>query len=664
MKKILLALMIVVFFVMLYSPNLNFGENHRSTVLGLSNAPVITLTSPNGGEVWHTGETHNITWTTATAGNYVSISYSIDSGANWALITCVSNTGSYSWHIPDGINTTHARIMVRKVSGCSGIVALYGSDTSNSDFAITPPAPVITLTSPNGGEVWHTGETHNITWTTATAGNYVSISYSIDSGVNWALITCVSNTGSYSWHIPDGINTTHARIMVRKVSGCSGIVALYGSDTSNSDFAITPPGVPPVAPSGLNATAASCNRIDLTWNDNSNNEDGFKIERKEVAGSYTEVGIVGANITEYSDTTVSPEKTYYYRIRAYNGYGNSDYSNETNITTPPCGTSPSAPTNLNASVISSSEINLIWIDNSDNEDGFKIERKESGGTYSEIKTLLAGTTSYSDTGLNPNTTYYYRVRAFNSYGISSYSNEANATTMQAGNPPTAPTNLFASATSKSEISLSWSDISDNEDGFKVERKVQGETYAEIKILSANTNSYSDTGLNPDTKYYYRIRAYNGYGNSDYSNEANATTLKEAIPPPEKIIIRLYIDKTTYYVNDELKEMDAAPIIKESRTLLPIRYVAEALGAVVQWDAVERKVTITLKETTIELWIDKNTALVNGEYKLIDSTNPKVVPIIIPPGRTMLPIRFIAENLGCRVDWDATLREVKITYPAP
>ena len=147
-----------------------------------------------------------------------------------------------------------------------------------------------------------------------------------------------------------------------------------------------------------------------------------------------------------------------------------------------------------------------------------------------------------------------------------------------------------------------------------------------------------------------------------------TASKEVIPPPppspppsQQIIIRLYIDKTTYYVNDDKKEMDVAPIIKESRTLLPIRYVAEALGALVQWDAIERKVTITFKGTTIELWIDKNTALVNGEYKLIDQTNPKVVPIIIPPGRTMLPIRFIAENLGCTVDWDATLREVKITY---
>ena len=109
-------------------------------------------------------------------------------------------------------------------------------------------------------------------------------------------------------------------------------------------------------------------------------------------------------------------------------------------------------------------------------------------------------------------------------------------------------------------------------------------------------------------------------------------------------------------------MDVAPIIREGRTLLPIRYVAEALGAEVGWNGKEQKVTITFKGTTIELWIGKNTARVNGEYKLIDPTNPNVRPIVIPPGRTMLPIRFIAENLGCKVDWDPKLREVKITYP--
>ena len=133
------------------------------------------------------------------------------------------------------------------------------------------------------------------------------------------------------------------------------------------------------------------------------------------------------------------------------------------------------------------------------------------------------------------------------------------------------------------------------------------------------------------------------------------------PKDETIIIKFYIGKTTYYVNDELMTMDVAPIILEGRTLLPIRYVAETLGATVEWEQKEQKVTIRFKETIIELWIGNNTARVNGEYKFIDSANINVKPITIPPGRTMLPIRFIAENLGCKVDWNPELKEVKVTY---
>lgn len=91
---------------------------------------------------------------------------------------------------------------------------------------------------------------------------------------------------------------------------------------------------------------------------------------------------------------------------------------------------PDAPSGLSATPISSSEINLAWTDNATNEQGYKIERKLGvGGTYAEIATVGAGVTSYSDTGLAPDTTYYYRVRAYNAGGDSGYSNEANATTL-------------------------------------------------------------------------------------------------------------------------------------------------------------------------------------------------------------------------------------------
>ena len=86
--------------------------------------------------------------------------------------------------------------------------------------------------------------------------------------------------------------------------------------------------------------------------------------------------------------------------------------------------------------------------------------------------------SYSHTGLNPNTTYFYRVRATNAGGDSAYSNEANATTPNAA--PAAPSALAATALSTTQINLTWSDNSANETGFKIERKTgSGGTYAQI-----------------------------------------------------------------------------------------------------------------------------------------------------------------------------------------
>jgi len=182
-------------------------------------------------------------------------------------------------------------------------------------------------------------------------------------------------------------------------------------------------------PSNLAAVATSAG-IDLSWQDNSDNETGFKIERKTGAGGkYQQIVTVGANVIKYSDTGLSGDTTCYYLVRASSDSGDSSYSNKASATTP-LQTIPNAPSSLDAVAISSAQIDLSWQDNSNNESGFKIDRKTgAGGSYRQVAIVGRNINTYSDTSLIEDTTYYYHVRAYNDAGHSLYSDEAYAMTL-------------------------------------------------------------------------------------------------------------------------------------------------------------------------------------------------------------------------------------------
>ena len=183
----------------------------------------------------------------------------------------------------------------------------------------------------------------------------------------------------------------------------------------------------PAAPATLRAVAASGTHVDLSWKDQSNNELGFDIERSTDGVTYYLTDTVGAAQVSYSDLTVQPGHTYFYRVRAYNPGGSSAYAPSTSVATPAV-TLPKAPSSLTAKALATGKgVSLAWKDNSTNEDGFQIERQTSSG-WQPLATVAANSKTFTDaSAAAQRTTYTYRVLAFNVAGRSP-SNQVSVTT--------------------------------------------------------------------------------------------------------------------------------------------------------------------------------------------------------------------------------------------
>jgi hypothetical protein len=196
--------------------------------------------------------------------------------------------------------------------------------------------------------------------------------------------------------------------------------------------------IPPSGSILLLVTTSSITQSVLNWNDPFSNEVGFIVERSIDSGSnWSILKYLGENAIFTIDSAVSSGQSYWYRVYGYNGFGSSSYSNTASVsfsdTSSVTGSSPGAPSSL--SVISGSAI-LSWSDNSDNEDGFGIERSTDGIYYSYLNEVGDNIEEYTDSSVESGNSYWYRVFSFNTFGSSSYSNTASIEFAATGSPET------------------------------------------------------------------------------------------------------------------------------------------------------------------------------------------------------------------------------------
>jgi hypothetical protein len=338
----------------------------------------------------------------------------------------------------------------------------------------------------------------------------------------------------------------------------------------------------PIAPANLSATCLSSSRIALTWMDNANNESGFEIERLEDGANWEIIERVGADTTAYTDVDLMPGTTYYYKVKAVNTIGPSEFTNvasattdyapidqtaigevtvegisigtladtETNdvvsqaLTEEESGGKPSSRFSLldhrwSFFVQSSSSLTIFantWMSLSSDGEGFIFAYSTDDVNYTEMFSVTAifDDDSYSTFTLPASIsgTVYIRIQdtdhtAGNNELDTCYVDHLFIRSETVPEPPAAPDNLVATVISSDQIDLMWRDNSTNEAAFEIERSHDGLVWLPLNNVGSSVVSYSDSGLSPGSTYFYRVRAVNDFGVSAYSNAASETTANEA-----------------------------------------------------------------------------------------------------------------------------------------
>jgi hypothetical protein len=301
--------------------------------------------------------------------------------------------------------------------------------------------------------------------------------------------------------------------------------------------------IPPVTPTLLSATLTgngNKKQAVLNWK-SIINATNFTVQRATDSGFTTNLVTVPlGNTTTYTDTVGST--MYFYRLFASNVVGdtavyagspngfptktaNSGYSNVLGVNLPP---PPAAPSNLTATILSSTSIRLNWTDNANNETGFRIEISTNGGTsYSLLTNVGANIVTYTNSALTTGTTYTYRVQAFNAGGSSAFSARVTVTLSS----PLAPSGFTATAArangNNDTVTLRWTDNSNNEASFTIQRATNSTFTAGLTNFTsaANTTTLVQT-VGRALTYYYRIQAINPVGSSA---QVNATTFPVVTP---------------------------------------------------------------------------------------------------------------------------------------
>jgi hypothetical protein len=382
-----------------------------------------------------------------------------------------------------------------------------------------PPAAPTELISP-----WQTLTVIRLEWTDNSDNEDAFVIERSGDGNNWYTITdsWFPNIGFFEdENVLEGM-TYFYRIKAVNTGGSSAYTNTLKVSTKKR--------VAPPAPYDLHAKTVSTKRIDLDWSNQIFGEYNVpgttEIERSIVSATegFFKIGEVTPEQYTYSDTTGKPKTKYWYRVVTTNTFGRSGYSNVASATT--LGP-PTMPADLQVVSTKDSLGNDIlvakWTDTSDDEDYFVLDRATDVNFTTNVLTsnLVKNYTSATSIPFDEGVTYFFRIRAVNQYGSSEYTDWTSVTAFYTA-IPNKPYALKATAAATA-VTLKWGDDSNKEAGFDIERSTDGTNFGKVTTTALNITTYVDNTVAANTKYWYRVKAVNPKGSSDYTNVVEVTT---------------------------------------------------------------------------------------------------------------------------------------------
>ncbi len=402
-----------------------------------------------------------------------------------------------------------------------------GNESTLSEAVVANTSPSADLTPPSTPQNLNTGGiTSNsiaLSWNAST--DNIAVQYYRIYRNNQT--TPLATTGTTSITDSNLAASTQFSYRVSAVDTSGNESPLSASISATTNAA--PDTIAPTTPGNLNASNLQYNRVTLNWSAASDNV-GVVAYRLYKNGSA--IPLVTTATLSFTDTGLAAETGYNYRVDAIDAAGNaSSLSATLSITTPaaPDTSAPTTPGGLTANGIGENELTLHWNASTDNVGvtGYHVYRD---GSMTPI--LTTNTLSFTDSGLNSDQSYSYRVAAFDAAGnLSPLSSTFSVTTTAAPDTtaPSTPAGLSANGITENQITLNWNAATDNVavTGYRIYR--DGST---TPLNTASSLSFTDSGLNSDQAYSYRVSAVDAAGNeSTQSSSLMVNTLAPADTTP-------------------------------------------------------------------------------------------------------------------------------------